>query len=308
MVVGFRRGNVRMALGRRAVGEPGRIARVGIRGVCEGEVISVPLVPQELLEDQERALDGMTQAVRVAGPVQAVGLGSLLSVVAGRGVALGQRVSVPVTTGNAATAWAAWRNVHQVLAETGHRRVALLGFSGGVGRVLAELLAEDGVELVLGGKGKALEKRASKLGFSLLPEAEAAASAPVVVGAATTGGTLDPQALQENAVVLDVALPPTLQAGPRPTGVRVLAGEAVSLPKGWARDGWGQLYHLFAGYGPWQLFACLAEPLVLAHTGRDRPFAQGARVHAQDVRDFGTEAVKLGFSPRLARGWMQAPA
>ncbi len=297
-----------MALGRQAVGRPGQICKVGIEGVAHGVVVSVPLVPEELLSDQEGALQGMVQGVLASGAVQAVGLGSLLSVVAGRGESLAQRISVPVTTGNAATAWAAWRNLHQVLDEHGKQRVALLGFSGGVGGVLAQLLAEDGVDVVLGGSGKVLERRAKKLGFELLPEEQAAASAKVIVGAATTGGTLDPRVLQEDSVLLDVALPPTLKAGPRPSGLRVLAGEAVGLPPGWIRDGWGQLYHLFAGYGPWQLFACLAEPLVLAATGRDRPYAQGRKVHPQDVRDFGLAAEGLGMKPRLARGWMQAPS
>ena len=296
-----------MALGRQAVGRPGQICKVGIKDVAHGVVVSVPLVPEELLADQEGALQGMVQGVLASGAVQAVGLGSLLSVVAGRGESLAQRVSVPVTTGNAATAWAAWRNLHQVLDEHGKQRVALLGFSGGVGGVLAELLAEDGVDVVLGGSGKVLERRAKKLGFELLPEEQAAASAKVIVGAATTGGTLDPSVLQDNSVLLDVALPPTLKAGARPSGLRVLAGEAVGLPPGWIRDGWGQLYHLFAGYGPWQLFACLAEPLVLAASGRDRPYAQGRKVYPQDVRDFGLAAEALGMQPRLARGWMQAP-
>ncbi len=130
-------------------------------------------------------------------------------------------------------------------------------------------------------------------------------TAPGSRTAGPTGGTLDPAVLEPGAVVVDVAIPGTLRG--RRRDVRVYAGEAVALPPGWDRGGWGHLFHLLAGYGPWQVFACLVEPLVLAVEGRRRPYALGRRVEPEDVRAFGRAAEALGFRPRLARGWLPAP-
>jgi len=109
-------------------------------------------------------------------------------------------------------------------------------------------------------------------------------------------------ALQQGAVVVDVAIPATV-TGPIDPSIRVLAGEAVSLPVGWEKGFWGQLYHVLSGYGPSQVFACLIESLVLACSERTEPYSIGRRLDAEDVAAFGTAATKLGFMPRLAQGW-----
>ena len=110
-----------VALGlRRAdpLGDVAEITRLTFAGV-EGVVMGVPMLPEELLADQELALRAMERAVQVAAPVQFVGLGSVLSVVAGRGSALQEACGLPVTTGNAATAWAATSVVKQLVGERG---------------------------------------------------------------------------------------------------------------------------------------------------------------------------------------------
>ncbi len=132
--------------------------------------------------------------------------------------------------------------------------------------------------------------------------AAAAAGSDLVVGAGPTGAMAPASALRPGAGVVDVAIPATF-TGQRPPGVVELAGEALSLPPGWERGFWGRLYHLISGYGPQQVFACLVEPLVLAVEGRTAPFALGRQLDLQSVRDFGRGAERLGFGPRLARGW-----
>jgi predicted amino acid dehydrogenase len=309
MMTGARRLRFDLAFGHVARADASVLCELGL-GDVKGVVVSVPRLPWDLLEDQDDALRAMTQAVDVAeqsqGPLHAVGLGSLLAVVAGRGTSLGQQVEPLVTTGNAATAWSALHNVLEAGRLLKVRRAALLGFGGTVGGVLAQALVEAGWDLVVGGTGKALERRAKKLGVPLLPEDQAARGQRLVVGAATTGGTLDPSALDPDTWVLDVALPPTLKEGPRPRGVRVLSAEAVALPQGWRRDGWGAIYPYFAGYGPRQVFACLIEPMVLAALGGTEPWAQGRRLKVERVHAFGEAARSLGFRPRLAEGWRPA--
>ncbi len=292
-----------LAVGRADGTAPGDVAvecKLGIAGVVEGVVVGIPLTPQQMLDDQERALTRMLRAVGVAGEVSAVGLGSLCAVVASRGEALAERVPMPVTTGAAATAWALWQNTRAVLtARAGP--VAIIGSSGAVGGAVAALLAEEGVPLRLD-HPRAARGVPGALAFS--GPAEAAQGAGVIVGAGPTGRTLPAEAVSPGAVVVDVALPNTIIGRP-PRGVRVLAGEAVSEPAGWTRDGWGLIYQVLAGYGPFQIFACLAEPILLAATGRTTPYALGRKVDPQVVRDFGEAAASYGFRPRLARGWLE---
>lgn len=279
----------------------GRLCRLGIPGMVDGEVVSIPRLPEQLLTDQDDALEQMVRAVEAQDPApDAVGLGSLLAVVAGRGTALAERVTPPVTTGAAATTWAALGNTLEVLERTRERRVAVLGFGGTVGQALAQALVEAGVEVTVGGKGRKLERQAAKLGVPIADDPEAVRGHRVVVGAATTGGTLEPSALEPDTVLLDVALPPTLKPGPRPPGVRVLAGEAVELPSGLRRGVFGRPYQLIAGYGLRQLYACLTEPMLMAAQGRTEPFAQGRRLSPQAIEAFAEAARRVGLKPRLA--------
>jgi predicted amino acid dehydrogenase len=156
----------------------------------------------------------------------------------------------------------------------------VLGGRGAVGRAVAEVLGEDGLDVTL--------------------DPEDVHGFPVVVGAATTGGVLAPSALDPDATLVDVALPPTL-AGRPPDTLRVYAGESLALPHDWRRDVWGHLFHVFAGYGHGSVYACLVEPLLALRSGRAKAFAQGRRVGSDAVRAFGAAAREAGFSPQVRR-------
>ncbi len=279
-----------------------RVCRMSLDGHADGVVVGVPMIPHDLLVDQERAVERMVQAVDLAGPVDAVGLGSLCAVVGGRGEELAHRLSTPVTNGGAATAWAMIENIRSVLAQRSGVRVAVLGARGPVGRVVAEQLAADGVEVCVDHPraAKGIEVRAAKT------PADAVVGCGIVVGAGPTGGTLPAKALEPGTVMIDVAIPGTVVGRPDPS-VTILAGEAVSFPAHWKRNFWSHLYHLLSGYGPSQVFACLLEPLVLAHLGRTTPFSIGRHIQMSDVTAFGDAALQLGFRPRLSVGWSAFP-
>jgi predicted amino acid dehydrogenase len=275
-----------------------RVCSLALNGVAEGVVVAVPMVPQDLLGNQERAVERMQQAVALAGDIDAVGLGSLCAVVGGRGEELASRLSVPVTNGGAATAWAILENTRLVLQHRPPGPVAVLGARGPVGRVVAASLAQDGIEV------RVDHPRAAK-GLDVQPAngpADAVKGCSVVVGAGSTGRTLSAEALSPGSVVIDVAIPGTIIGRPDPS-VTILAGEAVSFPAHWERGVWGWLYHVLSGYGPAQVFACLLEPLVLASLHRETPFSIGRQLTVGDVASFGAAATALGFRAHLSRGW-----
>lgn len=293
--IGVRGAHVNMALWRDDGRDPHRITTLcTLRlGDITGEVIAIPLTPDQMLADQQLALVRMVQAVEQLEPVDAVGLGSLCAVVAGRGEALAEWVDPPITTGGAATAWALTENTRTILRERPDQPVALVGSRSPVGQAVAQLLAADGAKLRMDSK-RAARRIPNATGFAS-PEA-AVEGCALIVGAGPTGGTLEAEAVSPGAVVVDVAIPATIK-GTLPPGVKVMSGEAMATPPGWRSRGWGRAYHLLAGYGLSQVYACLAEPLVMAALGRTEPLALGRSIDVDAVRLFGSEAARLGFAP-----------
>ncbi len=306
-LIGLRRATPGIALGWNDGTDPwsglGRLARYRLGGI-EGDILTIPLDPQQMLTDQGRAVARMERVVRewdARRGYQAVGLGALAAVVGGRGEALAERLPMPVTTGAAATAWALWQNAATV-ADLRNivGPIAVIGTASPVGRAVAELLSKEGravrVDSRRGGKGLAVEVCDSL--------EDLVADAPLLVGAGPTGGTLDPDWVRPDSIMVDVAIPNTFSRPP-PSTVAVMAGEAVAVPPNLTRGGWGALYQVFAGYGPWQLYACVIEPLLMVAESRTTPYALGRKLTGQTVRELGEVATSLGFRPRLARGFFE---
>ena len=171
----------------------------------------------------------------------------------------------------------------------------MVGAAGVVGRAVAAELTHWGIPVRVDSK-----RGAKGLNVTVCSDpVSAVEGCPIVVGAGPTGATVPAQALHPNAIVVDVAIPGTIVGRPA-RGVQILAGEAMTLPSDWKRGGWGHLFHVVAGYGPRQVYACLVEPLILAAQGRMEPFAQGRRISPDGLEQFGQAAKALGFEPRLA--------
>lgn len=284
-----------------ATEHPRRIATLEIdtiAGPVTGHIIGTSLLPEELLADQTRARDQQEQAVGLARDLGAsvVGLGSALAVVAGRGEHAEARWSIPVTTGHAATAWAC---AELALQASGDEPIGILGMRSTVGDAIAGLLAERR-QVLVAARGKADERRAQRLGVHAVSQQELLDRCRVVVGASTTGPCLSPTELSAGTVLIDLANPPSLEAGALATGVVVLAGETLAWP-GAVRGGfWGALWRTFAGYEGGLAYACLVEPLAAAATG-EGPWSQGRRLDLEGVRRCGAVLTELGFAPRLHR-------
>ena len=258
----------------------------------EGVVMSIPFLPDEMIDDQERALSLLHRAYRLAlaeyGNIDAVGLGSLCSVVASRGVELQKMIPVPVTTGNAATAWCLYAHIQN---RSVTEPIAVLGSLSPVGQVLCRLLNQNGYDLRVDKK-----RAAKKYGWSYGAAEEIVRGASLVVGCGPTGPVVDGSALEPNAEVIDVALPGSIRGS---VHNKVYQGEGMSMPSSWKRGFWGPLYHMVSGYGWNTVLACLIEPLIVVSLNRKEGLALGSRIDPQAVLDFGSEADRLGFTPKL---------
>lgn len=302
-VAGVRRGHASLLIdgpaGIEAVGVAGRLRFRTEIGEVDGVIVTVPDLADRLVSDQQRALTHLVRAAAVARDegAQVIGLGSALAVTAGRGRPLAERAGLPVTTGHAATAWAA-----ASITETVHTSgpVAVLGSKGTVGDAVAARLARRGHTVWVEDAGPRSRRRARDLGARTDSTEAILARCRVVVGASTTGPTVAASALHRGTTLVDVALPPTLRPGRRRAGVRVVAGETLAVPHRVRRTFWGGVWLTMAAYGRGSVFACLAEPLVLALEG-GAASRVGRRVRPEELEAVGASLTRAGFMP-VVRG------
>lgn len=299
-------------------GVPPRVARFPMfasqtGATTSGDVRAIPMQARSMLRDQPKAVARIADAARAlaADGAGIVGLGSLCALVGSRGESVAAAVDVPVTTGVSFTAFAAVRTLEKTAAALGEKAdsgpgVALIGFPGSLAGALADLLAVRGIRIVLAGEGKAVEKLATRIRAERGVEVEvyadpraAIAAAAYVVSASSTGAALEPAWLPEGAVVIDVCEPRDLpgRAGAR-AGVLVVDGESVSLPAPAAEALWPltRIYNAVIGQRNRTIYACFAEPIVLALEGRAERFSLGKTIPPAKADEIGALGEKHGFS------------
>jgi len=308
VILGVRRFHLPLFLGEDTVGTDG----VGVigdvdlptnLGTVRGLIIAVPDTGDQLVTHQHRAeaLRNRAAHIAVEAGVRTIGLGNALAIVAGRGTLLQQSLPVPVTTGEACTAWTCARLVEMALTQH-HllgQPIGLLGFKGTVGHAVAAWLTDRGHRVWVAVTG-ASAGVAKELGCSVVTTEALIEGCPLLIGANTTGPILDGRKLVKTQLLIDLALPPTLTRNTRPKHLRVYGGETLRVP-GRIRAGfWGHLWLMFAGYGRGCIYACLAEPAVGAALGPEH-CQRGRRLTVSDLDKAGRALLELGFHPVLRR-------
>lgn len=322
ILAGVRALDPRLALAARA--PAGRVARfpsiVSAAGArTAGEVRAIGMLPHAMLRDQAAAVEAIAAAVRrlAADGAGVVGLGSLCAVVGLRGEEVARAAPVPVTTGISFTAIAAVRTLERVADALGEgaqagsagalrgRTIAIAGFPGTLATAVAALLARRGARLVLLGGGKATGRVADDLRaggaaeVATAGDAEAAAAvaaADFVVGASSMGGALDAGWLRPGTVVVDVAEPRDLPARASSSpDVLVVDGENVSLPAGTRTGPLTRIYNHLIGQRGGTVFACFAEPMVLALESRAECFSLGKEISPDRAEEIGELGARHGF-------------
>ena len=105
---------------------------------AHGRLYEIPMGAMAILEDPDRALGYMHQAVRQAVDwgARIVGLGSMTGIVGGRGTIVAEQSPIAVTTGNSLTAYTALQNVFETAAELNidlaQETVAVVGIPGSI--------------------------------------------------------------------------------------------------------------------------------------------------------------------------------
>jgi acetylornithine/succinyldiaminopimelate/putrescine aminotransferase len=288
----------------------------------DGLIIALPLLAEEMMRRGRRAMGpavgrAVDLAVRLGADV--VGLGGFTAPMSDRGAAVTGR-GVPITTGNALTAAAAFEAARAEVAARGLAiadiRVAVLGARGSVGALMARLAARERPrQLVLIGSPHgdpaplaALARDLGAGGAPVLASSDAGLVAGCDLILSATGAArpvLDALPIAPGTIVCDVARPH--DAGPVVRGradLTVVDGGLIVLPERDLAFGPGNLQ----GLPPGIALACLSETILHALEGTRRDFGVGDDVpieHADRAlalcRRHGFRVAARGTAPGAER-------
>jgi predicted amino acid dehydrogenase len=271
----------------------------------KGWFVACPYTPKRMLElPVQTVYKKLIQTGELAEKLgaQILGLGAFTSVVGDAGLTVAQRLEIPVTTGDSYTIHVAVESIRKAaeVMEIPLRdaTAAVVGATGSIGRVCAELLANDVGELYLIGKRMdALEE----LQTSLQPQARARLRVStsmddlrhaqvILTVTSALHDVIQPGHLNPGSVVCDVARPRDVSA--KVAAVRddilVIDGGMVDVP--------GPVnFHFNFGFPPGKSYACMAETIALTLEGRFEDYTVGKNISRAQVEEIAAIAGKHGF-------------
>ena len=271
----------------------------------KGWLIACPLTAERMLELPQRiAYYKIIQTGRFAERLGAdiLGLGAFTSVVGDGGITIANALDVPVTTGDAYTVSVAVQAIRAAGHDLGIRiqdaTAAVVGATGAIGQVCAELLAKDVAKLYLIGRsaekldqlrGRLAKQAPSELVASTNIQDVAEAQLILTVSSATHT-LIQPEHLSPGSVICDVARPRDVSAQVAAVrkDVLVIDGGVVELP--------GSVdFNFDFGFPPGKAYACMAETMALALEGRFEDYTVGKNISLQRVNEITRIAEKHGF-------------
>jgi predicted amino acid dehydrogenase len=284
----------------------------GIRSAATGKEIrgwfvACPYTPARMLALPEKTVyRKIVQTGRLAEKLGArvLGLGAFTSVIGDAGLTVAKNLSIPVTTGDSYTVAVAVEAVRQgaqaMNIPLGSATAAVVGATGAIGSVAAELIARDVARLWLigrPGREPALERLRGRLRAGTRCEVGIASEmAPlaqadlILTVTSAVGSVIQPQHLRPGAVVCDVARPRDVsaQVAAERDDVLVIDGGMVVVP--------GEVdFHFNFGFPPGLAYACMAETMALALDGRFESYTLGKHISVEQVETIAAICARHGF-------------
>ena len=271
----------------------------------KGWFIACPYTPKRMLELPERTVyRKIIQTGRMAEKLgaQILGLGAFTSVVGDAGITIAKALDVPVTTGDSYTVTVAVEAIREAACVMNiplrGATAAVVGATGAIGRVCAELLADDVERLFLiGRRQEKLEELRDRLQVRARAELVVSTKMDVLSEAqliltvtSAIHDVIRPEHLQPGSVVCDVARPRDVSAMVAAVrdDILVIDGGMVDVPG--AVD-----FHFNFGFPPGKAYACMAETIALALEGRFEDYTLGKQLTRDRVDNINSIAAKHGF-------------
>ena len=283
----------------------------------EGWFVACPFTPQRMVTLPPKTVYRKVIATaRKAEKLGArlVGLGAFTSVVGDGGVTISRNVNVPVTTGDSYTVGSAVEAMKKAAElmdiALPQATLAVVGATGAIGAVAAEVLAEDIPRVALIGKRPdrlaEVKARCERVGaevratsdLDVLKEADLVLTVTSAVEA-----IIQPQHLKSGAVVCDVARPRDVSKAvvEQRDDVLVFEGGLIEVP--------GPVdFHFNFGFPPKMSYACMAETIALALEGRYESYTLGKDVTVPQVKEIDEIARRHGFQLAGFRSFEHAVA
>ena len=273
-----------------------------------GWFIACPLTPERMISLPVPAVyRKIIQAGKMAEKLGAklLGLGAYTSVAGDAGVTISESLSIPTTTGDSYTVAIALDAVRlgasKLGIELGRATTAIVGATGAIGRVTAQILAAEVADLTLiSRQEKQLEELARRLQpiacarLHLSTNVTDVAGAELVLMATSSRETLiEPHHLRRGAVACDISRPRDVSArvARERDDVLIIDGGMVKIP--------GDVDFGFDfGLPPGMAYACMAEVMILALEGRLESYTLGRDIALEQVQTIAELGERHGF--RLA--------
>jgi len=275
----------------------GLISAKGIS--CEGRFYEIPMDAAQILNDPNRALGFMEQAVddAAAWGAEVVGLGSMTGIVGSHGQHLADRGPIAITTGNSLTVFSAYQNLLRACELTGikleQESIAIVGIPGSIGAALAKLLKPVCRELICVARtaSSRAKQLAAELDCALLTSIpEALKSARIVLSATSSGDCINQDWLLPGSLVIDVAVPTDVIGGHiMRDDILVLTGGMLLTPETMSRES------MFIGFNHGMVPSCFGETMLLALENRRECFSVGRNLRIEGILEIGSVAIEHGF-------------
>lgn len=270
-----------------------------------GWFIACPLTPTRMMTLSPTIVyKKIIQSGRLAEILGAkiLGLGAFTSVVGDGGLTIAQHLNIPVTTGDSYTVAIAVQAIQEAALQLDiplrQSTIAIVGATGSIGTVCAQMLAPQCAHLILIGKqaDKLNQLRQSIQGspspkITITQHLQHLTQAQLIISVTSAiDAIIEPQHLQQGAIVCDVARPrdvSRLVAAQRPD-VLVIEGGMVEVP-GPVKFGFN------FGFPPKMAFACMAETMALALDRRYESYTLGKDIKLAQVLTIDKIARSHGF-------------
>ena len=231
-----------------------------------------------------------------------LGLGAFTSVVGDGGITIAKQLDIPVTSGDSYTVAVAVEAVvkaAQMLdVDLTKAKGAVVGATGAIGRVCAQLLAQNVPELLLIGRRnnslnevKCLVDQSGTARVKVSTSIEDLKQAEVIITVSSAvESIIQPDHLKSGAVVCDVARPRDVswQIAKKRKDVLVIDGGIVEVP--------GPVnFNFDFGFPAKMTFACMAETMILAMAQKYENFTLGKEIALSQVQEIDRLAKSHGF-------------
>jgi predicted amino acid dehydrogenase len=271
----------------------------------EGWFIACPFTPKQMVSlPPETVYKKVIATGKLAQKLGAkvLGLGGFTSVVGDGGITIAKHLDIPVTTGDSYTiataVEASLKAARQMNIDPANATAAVVGATGSIGRVSAQLLARHVPKMILVGcRLDALQKIQPQVEVQGNIEVQLSTNmrdlqqADIVVTVTNAiDAVIEPHHLKSGAVVVDVARPRDVsrQVIDERNDVLVVEGGMVKVP--------GPVnFNFDFGFPPGMSYACMAETITLALDGCYKNYTLGKDISLEQVETMSHMATRHGF-------------